>query len=80
MVDRRWSSLVPVAAFLLVAGSSASASFPGANGDLAAVKLTRLDCTNTPDPCFNGVLRNVDTHTGSFYEPFTCSIPDFQLG
>lgn len=73
-------TLVLAVVLLLVLGSAVHASFPGANGDLAAVKLTRLDCTNTPDPCFNGVLRIVDTHTGSFYEPLPCSMPDCLFG
>jgi dipeptidyl aminopeptidase/acylaminoacyl peptidase len=79
-----WRSSVSV--FVLAAvvvcfgGSVGEASFPGANGNLAAVKLTRLDCTDTPDPCFNGVLRIVDTHTGSFREPLPCEIPKCLLG
>jgi dipeptidyl aminopeptidase/acylaminoacyl peptidase len=67
--------LVVAAALLSTLGSAAWATFPGANGDLAAVKQTHLDCTNTGDPCTNGVLRIVDTHTGSFREPLACSIP-----
>jgi dipeptidyl aminopeptidase/acylaminoacyl peptidase len=78
--NRKWSALALALACLLVAGSSAWASFPGANGNLAAVKLTRLDCTNTGNPCSNGVLRIVETHTGSFSVPLQCSIPDCLFG